>query len=45
MPFEYYDVLEDQAAMARMLQFSKGKRVVPVIVEKGQVYLGYGGGS
>ena len=31
--------------MNRMLEFSRGKRVVPVIVENGQVFLGYGGGS
>jgi len=31
--------------MNRMLGFSRGKRLVPVIVEKGHVYLGYGGGS
>jgi len=31
--------------MERMLGFSRGKRIVPVIVEKGQVFLGYGGGS
>jgi len=31
--------------MERMLGFSRGKRVVPVIVEKGEVFFGYGGGS
>lgn len=31
--------------MARMLEYSKGKRLVPVIVEQGHVQLGYGGGS
>lgn len=45
MPFEYYDVLNDGRAMKRMLEFSKGKRVVPIIVENGQVSFGYGGGS
>ena len=43
--FQYVNVLEDKDAMTQMLGFSKGKRLVPVIVEKGQVYLGYGGGS
>jgi len=45
VPFEYFDVLKDAQAMTRMIEFSKGGRVVPVIVEKDQVYLGYGGGS
>jgi hypothetical protein len=31
--------------MTRMLDFSKGKRLVPVIVEQGQISLGYDGGS
>ena len=29
--------------MERMLEFSKGKREVPVIVEDGKVTIGYGG--
>lgn len=29
--------------MKRMLEFSKGKRDVPVIVEGGKVTIGYGG--
>jgi len=31
--------------MERMLGYSRGKRLVPVIVEKGAVSLGYGGGT
>jgi hypothetical protein len=31
--------------MERMLGYSRGKRLVPVIVEKGSVSLGYGGGT
>ncbi len=41
--FEYFDVLKDPAAMTRMLQHSKGARQVPVIVENGQVTVGFGG--
>ncbi len=29
--------------MARMLELSKGKREVPVIVENGKVSIGFGG--
>ena len=29
--------------MERMLEFSKGKREVPVIVEDGKVSIGFGG--
>ncbi|HUF23648.1 MAG TPA: UXX-star (seleno)protein family 1 [Vicinamibacterales bacterium] len=39
----YLNVKEDPQAMARMLEFSKGRRVVPVIVEDGNVTVGYGG--
>jgi hypothetical protein len=31
--------------MARMLQYTKGQRQVPVIVEGTQVRIGYAGGS
>jgi glutaredoxin len=43
--FEYVDVLKDSEAMARMLQFSKGQRLVPVIVCLGEVQIGFAGGS
>jgi glutaredoxin 3 len=39
----YINVKKDPAAMARMLELSKGRRVVPVIVEDGRVTIGYGG--
>ncbi len=45
MPFDYIDVLKGDKAMTRMLEFTKGQRTVPVIVEKGEVRLGYKGGS
>jgi len=37
------DVKKDRKAMERMLEFSKGAREVPVIVENGKVSIGFGG--
>jgi glutaredoxin len=39
----YYDVLSDKSQMERMLSQSKGERKVPVIVDQGQVIIGYQG--
>jgi hypothetical protein len=36
-------VLEDDAALARMLKLSNGRRQIPVIVEAGKVTIGFGG--
>ena len=41
--FEYVNVKKDRAGLERMLAFSKGRRVVPVIVEGDTVTIGYGG--
>lgn len=42
--FEYIDVLKDAAGMKKMLEFSKGVRKVPVIVDAGgKVIIGFGG--
>jgi glutaredoxin 3 len=41
--FEYINVKKNQAELDRMLTFSKGRRAVPVIVEGGQVTIGFGG--
>jgi len=42
--FTYINVKKDPAALARMLEFSKGRRAVPVIVDgQGQVTVGFGG--
>jgi glutaredoxin 3 len=41
--FEYINVKKNPAELERMLGFSKGRRAVPVIVEKGQVTVGFGG--
>lgn len=43
IPFEYINVLADKKELNRMLSYSKGKREVPVIVEKDKVTIGYGG--
>ena len=43
--FRYINVLQDKSELKRMLEFSKGVREVPVIVENGQVTIGYAGGS
>jgi hypothetical protein len=37
------DVKKDPAGMARMLQHSRGRRDVPVIVEGDRVTVGFGG--
>ena len=41
--FEYIDVKAHPAELSRMLQFSGGKRVVPVIVDNGKTKIGFGG--
>ncbi len=43
MPFTYIDATKKRADLDRMLQYSKGKREVPVIVEQGRVTIGFGG--
>jgi glutaredoxin len=45
VPFEYLNVKKDKAALARMLEFSGGQRRVPVIVENGDVTIGFAGGT
>lgn len=40
---EYVNVKKDRASLERMLQFSDGRRLVPVIVEDGNVTIGFGG--
>ncbi len=41
----YYDVKMDSAKLDEMLNYSKGARKVPVIVEDGKVTVGYEGGA
>jgi glutaredoxin len=37
------NVKKNPAELARMLEYSKGRRAVPVIVESGKVTIGFGG--
>ena len=43
VPFEYVNVKKKPADLKRMLGFTSGRRDVPVIVEDGQVTIGFGG--
>ena len=43
MVFEYVNVKKNPADLARMLEYSAGRRAVPVIVEDGKVTIGFGG--
>jgi glutaredoxin 3 len=43
VPFEYVNVKKNPADLQRMLEYTKGRREVPVIVEKGRVTVGFGG--
>ena len=43
IPFEYVNVLADNVGLERMLQYSHGRRQIPVIVEAGKVTIGFGG--
>ena len=42
-PFDYVDVKKDPSALQRMLQYSGGRRCVPLIVDEGKVTVGFGG--
>ena len=41
--FEYFNVQVDHEKLQEMLEYSKGKRQVPVIVEGDKVTIGFGG--
>jgi glutaredoxin 3 len=43
VPFEYVNVLQDDQGLQRMLQYSNGRRQIPVIVEQGKVTIGFRG--
>lgn len=43
MKVDFRDVREDPQALEEMLKITKGVRKVPVLVEAGQVTLGFGG--
>jgi len=42
--FEEIDVIGNPEAQKELLKLSKGKRMVPVIVDKGRVKVGWDGG-
>jgi glutaredoxin 3 len=41
--FQYINVKKNPADLQRLLEFSEGRRLVPVIVENGRVTIGFGG--
>jgi glutaredoxin 3 len=43
IPVDYVNVLEDNEGLKRMLEYSKNRRQIPVIVEGGKVTIGFGG--
>jgi glutaredoxin 3 len=43
IPFEYLNVLQNDQALQQMLKHSKGRRQIPVIVEAGEVTIGFQG--
>ncbi|HEX5475274.1 MAG TPA: UXX-star (seleno)protein family 1 [Vicinamibacterales bacterium] len=43
VPFEYVNVKKSAADLTRMLQYTGGRRDVPVIVDGEQVTIGFGG--
>ena len=43
VPVEYVNVKKNPADLQRMLEYSKGRREVPVIVEGSTVTIGFGG--
>jgi glutaredoxin 3 len=43
-PFNEVDVNAVPGAKEKVLQLTKGQRIVPVIVEDGKVKIGFGGG-
>ncbi len=43
VPFQYVNVKKNRADLERMLKYSGGERQVPVIVENGNVTIGFGG--
>lgn len=45
VPFEYINVKKDPAQLARMLEYSHGRREVPVIVDGDEVTIGFDGGT
>lgn len=42
-PYEYHDVKREQEALQKMLKLTGGACLVPVIVERGCIKIGFGG--
>jgi glutaredoxin len=42
---EYHDVVSDSSKLDMMLKHSNGKRQVPVIVDAGEISIGFDGGT
>jgi glutaredoxin len=42
---QYFDVKSDADQLKTMLKYSKGVRKVPVIVDQGNVTIGFNGGT
>lgn len=42
--FEEINVIDNPSAQTELLELSKGQKIVPVIVDSGEVKLGWGGG-
>jgi glutaredoxin len=45
IPFEYINVKKSKDGMKKMLEYSGGRREVPVIVEGKKITVGFGGGT
>ena len=45
IPFEYVNVKKDPSQLTRMLEYSQGRREVPVIVDGAQITIGFAGGT
>lgn len=43
IPFRYINVKKDKSELENMLALTRGKRLVPVIVEGGRITIGFGG--
>ena len=44
IPFEEIDIYDTPGAKDKVVELTGGKRIVPVIVEDGNVQAGFGGG-
>ncbi len=42
--FEDINVIDNPSAQKELLELSKGEKIVPVVVDSGEVKIGWGGG-